>query len=867
VTLGGTAASVEVPIDEKMLPNVFVSVVAIQGAGPQDAPDKGRPQVYMGMAELAVDAEGEHLAVDVEPSRSEYLPRDRVEVEVTVERGGSPVSGAGVTLYAVDEAILSLTAYQTPDPHASMYRHHALSVLTADGRVAALDRAPFLTKGADRGGDGGDAEETGPETRKKFLTTITWQPDLRTDANGKVKVSFELPDNLTTFRVMAIADAGAASFGAGDEEIRVSRPLMLRPALPRHLRAGDEAFAGVVVHNDTDSARTVEVGAAVAGPLEIDGAPVSVRVGARESVEVPFTLRALEPGEVTFTFTASAGSDRDALEWKLPIGRDVMLETTATAGTIEGKVTEQIARPDGALTAFGGLDVDLATTALVGSGAGLEYLIEYPHGCVEQKTSRALGSLVALKVREKAGIEVPEEALRRNVQGVLAELGDFRTPYGGLGYWKGSDWPSVMGTAYAVELMGRASEAGFDVDQGTLKVATSYLRDVASGRRVRGAFDDPFVSVASQAYVASALARAGQGDAGLNQRLYQRRQDLSVFATATLLEAILRTTGPDARTQELERVVASRTTIEAATANVKENSGGRWARMWASDDLSTAAALEALVRADPQHVLAPKYALHLASSRHTGHWANTRATAAALAALGAYSEARETDGDAVLGTIRLAGTELLSQQVSVPGNAELDVPLAQVENGLLELESKGGLLYYQARLSYAPKQLVPRDEGFTVTRTFEILEGGGASGQVTAGATVRITLTVVTPVVRHDVAVVDRLPAGLEPLDGSLATTSRAPREAPEPGQGTDELPEYGGSWVFDHSEIDDAEVRLYADYMPPGVHRFRYVARATTPGTFDHPPTTAEEMYEPENFGRTSGGTFVVGAAKVATK
>jgi uncharacterized protein YfaS (alpha-2-macroglobulin family) len=82
-------------------------------------------------------------------------------------------------------------------------------------------------------------------------------------------------------------------------------------------------------------------------------------------------------------------------------------------------------------------------------------------------------------------------------------------------------------------------------------------------------------------------------------------------------------------------------------------------------------------------------------------------------------------------------------------------------------------------------------------------------------------------------------------------------------------LPEYGGSWVFDHSEIDDDEVRLYADYMPPGIHIYRYVARATTPGTYDHPAATAEEMYEPENFGRTAAGRFTVSAAneKVATK
>lgn len=866
VKLESTASTVEIPIEEAYLPNVFVSVVAVAGAGPQNAPDKGRPEVYMGMVELDVDVEGQHLAVSVQPDNELYRPRDEVSVSVSVKRGGVPVSNAGVTLYAVDEAILSLTAYKTPDPHGTFYAHRPLSVLTADGRVAALDRAPFLTKGASRGGDGGEAGATGPETRSRFLTTITWQPDLKTDANGTVRATFELPDNLTTFRIMAVADAGADGFGAGDREIRVSRPLIVRPALPRHMRPGDVAYAGVVVHNDFAQDRTVEVAASVQGPLQLTGSPLSLRVPARGSVEVPFTLEALEDGEARFTFQVTAGPDRDAVEWTLPIHRDLLLETTATTGTVEGgaTVTEQIARPDDASMTHGGLSLGASTTALLGVGDGLDYLVGYPHGCIEQKTSRALGSLMALRVRERAGIEVPEEILQRNVEVVLADLRRFRTPEGGLSYWAGSSYLSVMGTAYAVELMGRASEAGFTVDKPLLDDAIRYLRGWNSRKARRG---QELLTLAQKGYVASVLARVGQGDAGLNQTLYASRQDLSVFALSGLLQAILQTTGADSRTQEIERIIASRTTIEAAGASVKENEGGTWARMWASDDLSTAAALEALLEANPQHPLAPRYALHLASSRRTDHWHNTRATASVLSALARYAELREAPGDAVTASLTLAGQPLISEAVAVPGLTGLDLTLPDVQSGPLVIGAEGGMLYYQARLSYAPRVLEPRDEGFTVSRVLELVDGAGSSRAVSAGALVRVTLTVVTPVVRHDVAVIDRIPAGLEPMDASFATTSKAPQAPPEAGQGTTELPDYGGSWVFDHHEIDDAEVRLYADYMPPGVHTFRYVARATTPGSFEHPPTTVEEMYEPENFGRTGGGRFTVGAAAVAER
>lgn len=878
VTLEGTAATLEVPITAAFRPNVYVSVVAVQGAGPQDAPDKGRPNVYMGLTNVVVDSAQEHLQVDVTPAAEVYRPRDNVEVSVAVRRDGKPVAGAGVTLYAVDYAILSLTAYKTPDAFSAFYSPRGLGVVTADARTAALDRAAYLTKGAARGGGGG-MEEGGPEVRSKFVTTVTWQPDLVTGPDGTVKAKFDLPDNLTTFRIMAIADADATGFGAGEREIRVTRPLIVRPALPRVLRAEDRAFAGVVVHNGVDEDRWVRVTADVAGPVEITGSPVDVKVPAGGAVEVPFQLRALEQGSVKFTFTAASGSDKDALEWPLEVEREVPLDTVGSSGKVETEITEQIARPEGAYTAWGGLTVDVATSALVGAGSGIGYLRAYPHECVEQLTSRTLANLMALRVRDRAQIDVPEAVLKSDVENGLAKLRKYRVSGGGMAYWAGDYRPSAQGTAYAVELMGRAKEAGFKIDEALLSEEVGYLRDVIAGRIKPYLWDNVDVTLAGRTYVASALARAGQGDAGLNNELFSKRKDLSVFGTASLLEAIARTSGADGRTAELARTIAGRSYVEATEASVKENDTGRWARLWGSDDLSTAAALEALVIGGSEDPLIPKYALHLAGSKVGDRWANTRATAGVLASLAAYAEKFEAPvGSKVDAKITLAGKNLFNAAIAVPGSDEKVVPMAKVDNGPLVFSAKGGPLYYEARLAYAPKDPKPRDEGFAVQRSLEVLDGAGPNGTVIGGTTLRVTLSVVTPVQRTDVAVIDPVPAGLEIVDNSFATTSRAP-EGDGDGAETenmyelgytdsyedrsDELPDYGGSWVFDHHELDDAEVRLYASYMPPGVHTYRYVVRATSPGTYAHPPATAEEMYEPENFGRSKGGSLTIGGAK----
>ncbi len=857
VHLAGTAETIEIPIEAAYRPNVFVSVVAISGAPPQDSPDAGKPEVRFGMTALRIDTEGEHLGVVLQTDKDQYRPRETVEVTVSVSRGNTPVPGAGVTLYAVDEAILMLTAYETPDAHGTFYRDHPLSVITADSRVRALDRADYLTKGANRGGGGGFDEGGGSKIRKEFLTTATWQPDLTTGDDGTVTTTFDLPDNLTAFRIMAVVDEGATAFGSGDKEIQVDRPLMARPALPRFMRVGDVAYAGVVVHNNTDEARSVTVAGEVRGGVHVEGSPHHVYVPAHDAREVPFRLKATETGDATFTFTVESGQDSDAVEWRIPVDRAVTLDVVATSGTTTDTIVERIAKPDASLADIGGLTLDLSSTVLVGAGSGLDYLWTYPHGCVEQTTSKAMASLVALEIRDAAGVEVSSEQLRRNVEKGLADLRDFEHRSGGYAYWPGGYYASVMGTAYAVELMGRAQAAGFRIDSARQAQATRYLREILNGRRLPSGWD-PLTKLSSQAYVAVALARAGDGDAGHNNTLYRHRADLSVLGLASVMEAIARTTGPDSRTADLERLIQSRMYIDAATASVRENETGKWARLWGSDDWATAAVLEAVLQLGDEHPLAPRLARGLTDARKSGRWANTRATAGVLAALAAYAERYESEGGEVSATVTLAGAQLAQESLTLPASARTEVAMGDLASGPLDITASGGRLYYEARVTYAPQVVEARDEGFTLIREMDILEGGGSDGSVTAGALVRVTLRVVTPIQRHQVALLDPLPAGFEGLDGSLATSSRRPES--RPGDSTAPLA-FGGSWVFDHSELRDDEVRLYADYMPPGVHTWRYVARATTPGTFDHPAATVEAMYQPEVFGRTAGGRMTIGA------
>jgi uncharacterized protein YfaS (alpha-2-macroglobulin family) len=189
-----------------------------------------------------------------------------------------------------------------------------------------------------------------------------------------------------------------------------------------------------------------------------------------------------------------------------------------------------------------------------------------------------------------------------------------------------------------------------------------------------------------------------------------------------------------------------------------------------------------------------------------------------------------------------------------------------------------GRLYYRIGLRYAPESLTlePLDRGFTVERAYEALDGAGdvrrdeqGAWHVRAGARLRVRLTMVAPARRYHVALVDPLPAGLEPQNPALAVTGTLPAERgdePRPlgatglrGSGA------GGRWWwwsrpwFEHQNLRDERVEAFASLLWEGVYTYRYVARATTPGTFVVPPTKAEEMYAPETFGRGATDRVIV--------
>ncbi len=866
VTLESEAETIEIPLSDEHAPNVYVSVLLTEGAPPADSPEAGMPSWYLGYVELDVSPEGRRVEVDIDPGRDIFQPGERVTLNLKATRGDEPAAGARAVVYAVDHGVLSLTAYTTPEPFGRFWARRTLNVRTADARTRVVDRGSLLAKGAPPGGGGGDS---GPAMRTRFETTPLWEPDVVFDEQGQATLDFELPDNLTTFRIMVVIEDGEEAFGSAEREIQVSRPLIANPALPRVFRVGDQATAGVVVHNNRDEARQVAVTADAFG-IELAGSPVTVTVPAHGALEVPFALSEPVVGVATFHFDVEAGGDRDRVEAKVPVLRPVPVETVATAGSGTETMSETLALVPDAPQGVGGLTISLSPSVLVGTESSLDYLIDYPHGCLEQTSSRLLAAILA----KELGFERDEALadLDSIVGAGLARVELFELASGGYSYWPGQREPSVLATAHLAEVLHEAQRAG--LGEGPRPETITFLRGFLDGRWTPTWWSEGTIWSA-RARVALTLARVGEGDAGWNSRLYEERERLSLTGRAELLEAIALTTGVDSRTAALRGELESNLYVEATRAIVQDPEASRWSALMDGDMGPTAAAVRALVAAYPQQTLLPRLAEGLVASRERGHWGNTYTTLKSFQALARYVEVYEKD-QAAGAIVKQGGRKILEASFARERSAELFVPMDDIESAELSLEPKGGRLYYELRLAYGKDVLPARDAGFTVSRTLTLLEGEGTQSQVTPGSLVQVDLRISTPIDRTYVAIVDPLPAGLEAVNTFFATSASSLGD--EGGDSGGYGGYYGGfedtaaddgrtwsDWVFNHREILDDRVQLYADWMPAGVHTYSYVARATTPGTYSHPAATAEEMYRPENFGRTEQGRFVVGPSQVA--
>ena len=528
--------------------------------------------------------------------------------------------------------------------------------------------------------------------------------------------------------------------------------------------------------------------------------------------------------------------------------------------------------PAGVVPGFGGLSLELASTAMVGLGEGARYLVEYPYGCAEQRASRALALLLAGDLGDAfalPGID-PKEA-RAISQAQITQLATYQCPSGGFAYWPGACASvSPYLTAYVLHVFQVAESLKYRVGPDVMDRAFGYLEgELAKAPPTNESWMPAYT--AWQAFAVKVLVEGGRNQDSNLTRLYGYLDRMPVFGITYLADAMVAKGEGGPRLAELRRRMKNAVLPEGGSAHVEELNDPYLLWFWNSNVRSTAIVLGHQARqANPDLDLRAMVRWMMAA-RKDGRWGNTQENALAMEALVTYYRTHEAEVPDFSAAVTF-GTEPALKQAFKGRSATAttrQVPMATLLAGapagttkdLTFTKTGTGRLFYLARLRYAvdtPRQQ-GLDSGFAITRRYEPTQPGakGATGPAStsyeAGDLVRVTLTFDLTKERRFVAVVDPLPAGFEPVESWFATTARDLA-----GQNDDqsEPSEWWALWEkggFDHVEKFDDQVRLFATRLSEGRHEFSYIVRATTAGSYTAAPAHVEEMYEPEVFGRTA--------------
>jgi uncharacterized protein YfaS (alpha-2-macroglobulin family) len=862
ITLISGTNLISIPVRSDFAPNIYVTINQF-GLLDSEWETQSRPeaQLHTASTQLLVPMSDWRLTVALTSEQEIYAPGDEATFRLQVtDYQGQPVV-AEVSVAMVDEAIYALAEDVSIDPFEAFYGPRPNLVRTFDSLRPARWLIP---EGPGLGGNGVEAGAP----RRDFLDTAYWAPVVITDERGGATVTVELPDSLTEWRVLARAVTTDTLVGQATAQIVVSQDVVVRPVVPRFLVQGDALSVGAVVHNFTAQPVSATVQLELAGlTLEGDESQV-IHVVAGGSTTAVWPVVAEEPGQVSVTVrtTASRGArlvGRDAVELSLPVYPLAVPEVRTWAGELTPSrptSTLTLTVPADAVAGLSHLRIDLAPSLAPGLLEGLEYLVDYPYGCVEQTMSRMLPNAMVAWAFGQLGIrnELLEADLPHMMDLGLQKLYGYQHNDGGWGWWY-DDSTDVNQTAYVLFGLTMTEQAGFDVDDGVAERGTEALRRLLPGADPR-----------AEAYGIYVLAMAGQQVTSTFTLTDALQLDL--FSQAALVmgleAAVGNAAGPGS---QLEMVTALLDNLREAA--IQDDGMVHWEEegediaysrtVMGSAVRTTAMVIDALIRLDPQSPLLPGAVRWLMAQRQGQGWGDTQKSSYAIMALTDYLLASQdlTAGSAYRVYLNggpwhegVLGQADQGESITVPMTAllpaENDVALVLGAEG----DVPSGRIYYALTLDVSRAQgdsgtsaLEPHERSIGIRREYRPVGSQEPATQFQQGDLVEVHLMLDVPEESWYVVIDDPLPAGFEALNERLGTTSHIAAAYDEPVY-------YWSRNGYNRKDVHDEQVSFFVSRLGPGEHTFTYMVRAVTAGSFTALPAEVYPMYEPEVWSRSDG-------------
>ncbi len=875
---------IRVPVQEANSPNVFVSVILVRGSDASPKQNK-MPEYKLGYCQLEVESHAKELTVTINASKPEVKPAESFAVAATVtDYKGKAIAGSEVTFYAVDEGVLSLMDHLTPNPSEFFHAPMPLAIKNYTSFDDLLTEELAVRERGNKGfviGGGGDENSAPIKLRKNFVVTPLWLATAVTDAEGKITASITAPDNLTRYRLMAVAVSGADLFGSGESSFTINKPLMVDPVVPRFARLGDETLLKAVVHNTTPNSGEVEITlqlddtadfihekrffipASIHAPADpkIWKQKVSLKANETSSVAYPVVFAKLGTAKWKWsarTVTWSGAALHDGTESTLEVTHPVPEMREVRYAKLGAEPTDNLAASvnPALLEGQGTMSVSVSTSRLYEAHDALEYILQYPYGCVEQSTSATIPWLVLGGYQslfpEFLNAEKTKAAVQKGVDRLLA----MTTDEGGLSYWPGGNESSYWGSAYGGFMLIRARDAGASVPQEAIDKLLAYL-----SKKLRGLEEekDPY-NITDSAMALYTLAKGKKPEAAYQNLLHAKRDTLPEAARLYTALAMCLSDTPDQQIKEMLgwNPPAPPETGKKTAGKSRAKKSGKpssspapaWSH-WAGNGANKGLRLIAYTHLGLTQS-AEELARNIMQSRNgRGEWGNTFANAWTLTGLAAYERSLKKSSEPLVALVLWDSQKAELNVPAHPGSAKVSFDLnAKLSAAPLKIEMPAGREAFSRLEAHSfpqDREFKGENKGYAIERSYEKLQPDGSitdANDLRVGDMVVISLNIEIGGGDRYLAINDPLPSVLEAINPEFGTQNE--REG-------DQLPEGIEAWFCDHREVRADRALFFTDYAPQkGKFQLRYLARVIAEGDAIAPPARIEAMYEPDKYGLT---------------
>ncbi|GAA4276598.1 alpha-2-macroglobulin family protein [Aquimarina mytili] len=799
----------ELPIEELYTPNVYIHITLLQ---PHASTANDLPIRLYGIVPISV--EDPNTKVQPKLTMPDVLrPEESITVKVS-ETKGKPMT---YSIAIVDEGLLDLTRFKTPNPWASFYAREALGVKTWDvydeviGAYGGRINQVFSI--------GGDAEAGGSKSKKanRFKPMVVYKGPFELKQGETRSHQIKIPKYVGSVRTMIVAsDADNAAYGSTEKTTPVRKPLMVLTSIPRKITPGEKVTIPVTVFAMENKVKNVAVTLKPNKGFRVLGETQKNLLFPQPDEKMAyFDIEVLEGASITDIEVVASGAGEKA-SYKVPI--DIInpnpMTTEVTAIVLEPNGQQEIDFNAFGISGSNSTTIEMSSLPPMNFESRLSYLIRFPHGCVEQTTSAAfpqlyLGDIFNLSSEKKAKIQ-------KNVEAAIYKLRRYLQPNGGLSYWPGYSNPNDWGTSYAGHFLLEANKKGYVLPIGFKSNWISYQQQQA--KRWRSGGND-----LAQAYRLYTLALAESPDMASMNRL-REMSDLSNNAKFRLAAAY----------SLIGQKNAAEKLLNSAPIRFQHKQNYHYT--YGSTNRNRAMALETLV-ALGQKAKAQQIAVDLAKELSSKSWMSTQTTSYALMSMAKY--AAYVGGKGVHVSYTLNGkSQSANSNKTVTTSGELAI---QKDNKLVIKNNKDNTIFVQLVTS----GILPVGKEKVIQSNFKaIVDYKNRQGniinptQLTQGTdfVAEVTITNTTDNKVRDIALSEIFPSGWEVVNTRFT--------------------DFGSfrSNNVTHTDIRDDRVNFYFDLKAKESKTMTILLNASYLGKYYLPGIQCEAMYDNDYLVRTQG-------------